>query len=264
MIIEKSIVIEQKRLADNVCSTLLKSRIAESCVPGQFVMVGSGSGAHLLRRPISICVSDREAGTIRLVFRTVGYGTNELSQVREGESVDLMGPLGKGFPTNEAADKECILLVAGGIGAPPLYYLSRHLSEAGIGKERITAVLGYGSADSGLFLCDEFKETAEVIISTEDGSAGVRGTVMDAVKSEDIQPDIIFSCGPYPMLKVVKAYAGNIDIPAFISLEERMACGVGACLGCVAKTVKTDRHSRVKNTRVCTEGPVFDAREVEL
>ncbi len=284
MIIEKAEITEQKRLADNVFSTVLRTGIAKHSKPGQFVMVGSGSEAHLLRRPISICGADGDKGTLRLVYRTVGYGTVELSERKSGERVDLMGPLGNGFPAERAvematgqtsekitdqtsdntAEKSRILLIAGGIGAPPLLFLSGYLRKAGVKKEDITAALGYGSALPGLFLREEFEENAKTIIATDDGSAGFKGRVVDAAAGNNLTPDIIFACGPYPMLKAVKEFALRTGAEAYISLEERMACGVGACLGCVTKTLKPDSHSLVNNARVCKEGPVFNACEVEL
>ena len=276
MIIEKAEITEQKRLADNVFSTVLRTGIAKHSKPGQFVMVGSGSEAHLLRRPISICGADGNKGTLRLVYRRVGYGTGELSEREAGERVDLMGPLGNGFPAERTAERYAdqtaektaensrILLIAGGIGAPPLLFLSGYLRKAGVKREDITAALGYGSALPGLFLREEFEENAQTIIATDDGSAGFKGRVVDAAAGNNLTPDIIFACGPYPMLKAVKEFALKTGAEAYISLEERMACGAGACLGCVTKTLKPDSHSLVNNARVCKEGPVFNACEVEL
>ena len=114
-------------------------------------------------------------------------------------------------------------------------------------------------------LHDDFLPHCNVYIATEDGSVGVKGNVLDALRaSTAIKPDVIMACGPMPMLRAIKKYAEENDIIAYISLEERMACGIGACLGCVCKTVKKDDHSHVNNTRICTEGPVFDAREVDI
>ncbi|MCM1103713.1 MAG: dihydroorotate dehydrogenase electron transfer subunit [Clostridium sp.] len=126
----------------------------------------------------------------------------------------------------------------------------------------VHAVLGY--RDSALFLKEEFEDCAAVVVATEDGSAGTKGNIMDAVRENALYADVIYACGPMPMLRAVKQYAAQEGIPAYISLEERMACGVGACLGCVCKTTQTDAHSHVKNARVCTEGPVFLAEDVEI
>ncbi len=264
MINEKAVIIKKEQLADEVFSMVFVSDISSLSLPGQFVMVGTKSDSRLLKRPISICETDRERKTLRLVFRTAGYGTNELANAHEGDSFDLLGPIGNGFPLDEAQDKKNILLIGGGIGAPPLLSLAKALRLMGISRESITAVLGYRSMNSGLFLNEAFSKEVNVVLSTDDGSIGTRGTVMDAVRERALSPDIIFSCGPLPMLRSVKEYAADNFIPAYISLEERMACGVGVCLGCTVKTREKDSHSHVNNARVCTEGPVFNAEEVEI
>ncbi len=264
MINEKAVVTENKRLADSVYSTVFRTEAAGICKAGQFVMVGTGSDSRLLKRPISISGADPVSGEIRLVYRTVGYGTTELSLSKEGDTFDILGPAGNGFPVEKAADRQHILLVAGGIGAPPLLYLVRELKKQGIDRDRITAVLGYRGEKYGLFLKDEFENEANVVLSSDDGSVGVHGTVMDAIGEKVTEADMIFACGPLGMLKAVKGYALEKGIPAYISLEEKMACGVGACLGCVVKTAGVDSHSHVNNARICTEGPVFEASEVMI
>ena len=129
-------------------------------------------------------------------------------------------------------------------------------------RAEVTAVMGY--RDSDMFLTEELAEHARLLIATEDGSAGTKGNVLDAVKENGVSADVVCACGPMPMLRAVKRYAAEQGIPAYLSLEERMACGIGACLGCVTKTAKEDGHSYVKNARICTEGPVFEAEEVEI
>ena len=124
------------------------------------------------------------------------------------------------------------------------------------------AVLGY--RDGQLFLKSEFDEYAHVTVATEDGSVGTKGNVLDAVRENNITGDVIFACGPTPMLRAIKEYAVNNNIPCYVSLEEKMACGIGACLACVCKSTEKDEHSQVNNKRVCKEGPVFDVKEVEL
>ena len=261
---EKAVIIKTEKIAEGVFSTYFKTGIAEKCLPGQFVMVKTKSDSRLLKRPISICGSDINEGTVRLVYRAVGYGTKELSEAKEGESFELLGPLGNGFPIDEAQDKKNILLIGGGIGAPPLLSLARALRLTGIDKNSVTAVLGYSGMKAGLFLNEEFMREVNVILSSDDGSVGTRGTVMDAIRERDLKPDIIYACGPMPMLKAIKQYASEMYIPAYISLEEKMACGVGVCLGCMVKTKEKDGHSMVNNARVCTEGPVFEAGAVEI
>ncbi len=134
-------------------------------------------------------------------------------------------------------------------------------SEAKVAKE-VTCVIGY--RDAKTFLLEELQQYSKVVIATEDGSLGTKGNVIDALNENKINPDLIYSCGPMPMLRGIKNWAEPKNIPAYISLEERMACGVGACLGCVCKTKEVDHHSHVNNARICTDGPVFDSREVEI
>ena len=126
----------------------------------------------------------------------------------------------------------------------------------------VQVVLGYRNND--LFLKDEFTSYGKVIVSTEDGSVGTKGNVIDAIREKDVQGDIIFACGPTPMLRGVKAYAQEKGLKAQLSLEEKMACGIGACLACVCQSKEVDSHTHVKNKRICKDGPVFYAEEVEL
>ena len=123
-------------------------------------------------------------------------------------------------------------------------------------------MLGY--RDSSLFLQKELANYGEVFVATEDGSVGTKGNILDAIKANSLSAEVIYACGPMPMLRAIKAYAAEKGILAYLSLEERMACGVGACLGCVCKTSKVDQHSHVNNARICTDGPVCEAKEVEI
>ena len=260
---ETACVLSQEQIAEAIFSLVLKVSFAKDVRAGQFVSLFSKDGAHLLPRPISVCGSDGERGTIRLVYRCVGSGTAEFSRLKEGDSVKILGPQGNGFPTELAAGKN-VLLVGGGIGIPPMMSAAAEMrgAEKQAQPESVTFAVGYRSDDT--YLLEELKSFGQVLISTDDGSLGVRGTVMDAVRKKDPHADLIFACGPKPMLRAVKDYAENKGIPCWISLEERMACGVGVCLGCVAKTTVTDEHSLVKNRRVCKDGPVFNAKEADL
>ena len=262
MIQEKSVVKSVECIADGVYSIIFETDIAKTAAAGQFVMVNPCSQAHLLGRPISICEINKDDGSLRLVFRVVGHGTDELSKARPGDSFDLLGPLGNGFDISKSAADSVVVLMGGGIGAPPLLGLAESLKAAGVKK--IISVLGYRGKAAGIFLKEEFAKCSELLIATDDGSEGFKGNVVEALRAENINADIIYSCGPMPMLKAIKTYAEEKDIAAYISLEERMACGVGACLGCVVKTKKEDAHSHVNNARICTEGPVFEAREVDI
>ena len=246
-------IIRHTSLSDGIFDMTLKAdEIAKEAKAGQFISVYLNNKSKILPRPISICGIDKEAGTLRIVYRTVGDGTKELSDYKEGETVKILGPLGNGFTQK---DKKAIL-IGGGIGIPPMLELMKQLD-----CEK-TAVLGY--RDSDMFLKDEFEAVGDVVISTEDGSYGTKGNVIDAIKEQGVEGSIIYACGPTPMLRGIKAYAEEMGIEAQISMEERMACGIGACLACVCKSKDVDSHSHVHNKRVCKDGPVFDAREVEL
>jgi len=249
------LVDSQKELLEDIYSMWLSVGImAEHVKPGQFISVYSNDKSRLLPRPISICEVDAKQGTIRLVYRVVGEGTKEFSKLKPGDSVSIMGPLGNGFELT----KQPAILIAGGIGIPPMLELAKRLD---CNK---TIFLGYKDA---LFLTEEFELYGKVIIATEDGSSGIKGNVIDAINAEAAAGStgsVIYSCGPTPMLRAVSAYAKENHITAWISLEERMACGVGACLACVCKSYEKDNHTNVNNKRICKDGPVFNALEVEI
>lgn len=253
---EKAVVLSSKEIGTGIFDLVLEAKeIAGKAVAGQFVSVYCNDGARLLPRPISLCGVDKEAGTLRLVYRIAGKGTEEFSKLSVNDTVEVMGPLGNGFTLS---DKPAILM-GGGIGIPPMVELAKELKE--IGCNDITAVLGYRDE---LFLVEDMKQYAKVVIATEDGSEGTKGNVIDAVKEQNVTGEIIYSCGPTPMLKAIKAYGAENNITTYLSLEERMACGIGACLACVCKSKEVDHHSHVNNKRVCKEGPVFLAEEVEI
>ena len=246
-------IIRHTSLSDGIFDMTLKAEeIAKEAISGQFISVYLNNKSKILPRPISICGIDKEAGTLRIVYRTVGDGTKELSDYKEGEMVKILGPLGNGFTQK---DKKAIL-IGGGIGIPPMLELMKQLD---CDK---TAVLGY--RDSDMFLKDEFEAVGDVVISTEDGSFGTKGNVIDAIKEQGVEGSIIYACGPTPMLRGIKAYAEEMGIEAQISMEERMACGIGACLACVCKSKEKDAHSNVHNKRICKDGPVFLSTEVEI
>ncbi|MDE6850877.1 MAG: dihydroorotate dehydrogenase electron transfer subunit [Lachnospiraceae bacterium] len=229
--------------------------MAAMAVAGQFVSLYSNDGSRLLPRPISICEIDSEGAKLRLVYRVAGAGTEEFSRMQPGECIEVVGPLGNGF--TQKAGKA--ILIGGGIGIPPMLQLSKSLSEQGV---QVQVVLGY--RDENLFLKSEFEKYGEVYVSTEDGSIGVKGNVIDAIRDSGITADTVYACGPIPMLRGVKAYAAEHGIQAQISMEERMACGIGACLACVCQSQDIDGHSNVHNKRICKDGPVFDADEIVL
>ena len=258
-------VISNEEIEADIFSLWIETELAADAKPGQFVGVYTNDKSTLLPRPISICEVNDDKTALRLVYRVVGKGTAEFSHLKQGRRVFLLGVLGNGFPTDEAQGKHAVVM-GGGIGVPPIVELAKALSGKG-GEEapianKVTAVIGYRNANT--FLLEELQQYATVVIATDDGSLGTKGTVIDALNEQGINPDVIYACGPMPMLRGIKNWAEPQNIPAFISLEERMACGVGACLGCVCKTTKVDHHSHVNNARICTDGPVFDSREVEI
>ena len=250
-------IVSQEEIGKGIFSMWLQAdRMAEAARPGQFLSLYTRNGSKLLPRPISICEIDRENGRIRLVYRVTGKntGTEEFSRLHPGITVEAMGPLGNGFPLDAVKGKK-VFLMGGGIGIPPMLETAKQLD-----AEKIM-VLGYRDE---LFLNKEFEAYGDVYVATEDGSAGTKGNVMDAIRENDLEADAIFACGPAPMLRAIKAYALEKGIPCWISMEERMACGVGACLACVCKSKDVDTHSHVHNKRVCKDGPVFLSTEVEL
>lgn len=251
-----AVVVSQESLAPGIYDLRLKTELARDARCGQFTGVYPKDKSTLLPRPISICEADPQNEILRLVYRVAGKGTAEFSGLKAGDSVELLGILGNGFPVEKAGRSSTAVLLGGGIGVPPILQLSRELDC----EKKI--VVGY--RDSRCFLKEDFEKNGEVFVATEDGSAGTKGNVMDAVRENGLKADIIYACGPMPMLRAIKKYAEETNIPAYISLEERMACGVGACLGCVCKTTAEDPHSHVNNARVCTDGPVFEAREVDI
>ena len=259
--LENCTIISQEQIAEGIFDLWLQTgRIAASAAAGQFVSVYTRDRSRLLPRPISLAQIDRENGRIRLIYRVTGpdTGTEQLSKLHAGVSLRVLGPLGNGFPLQEVRDKK-ILLFGGGIGIPPMLETAHALRKEG--NADVTAVLGYRT---GSFLADEFRSVCRVVIATEDGSLGTRGTVLDAVREGQVQADAAFACGPRAMLRALKEYCEEKGMPCWVSMEERMACGIGACLGCVCETKETDAHSHVHNTRICKDGPVFRSTEVVL
>ena len=252
----KSTVLEQKMIADGICSMWLDAKeIAVQAKPGQFISVYSNDKSRVLPRPISICEIDREKGTLRIVYRVVGKGTEEFSKAEAGDSFEILGPLGNGFPIEEAKGKK-VLMIGGGIGVPPMLQTAKEIEGEAI------IVSGYRNQD--LFLKEELESAGTLFIATEDGSVGTKGNVVDAIRENQIEADMMFACGPKPMLRALKNYALEKGIPCWISMEEKMACGVGACLACVCQSKDVDSHSHVHNKRICKDGPVFLSTEVEL
>ena len=261
---ETAIVYSQKETANGIFDMWIETELARNAHPGQFISIYPKNEATLLPRPISICEVDEKKERLRVVYRIAGTGTKEFSGYEAGDSISILGILGNGFPL-EAAEGKKVFLIGGGIGIPPMVQLAKELAhanqKAGRDNSNIQIILGYRNE---LFLQEDLKQYGQVYIATEDGSMGSRGTVLDAIEDNCLKAEVIFSCGPMPMLRAIKEYAAKNGMTAYLSLEERMACGVGACLGCVCKAKEVDHHSFVHNARVCTDGPVYLAEEVDI
>lgn len=248
-------VLTQREIAPNIYDMWLETKMAATAEPGQFIGIYPRDKSLLLPRPISICEVSPDRTALRIVYRVVGQGTWQLKYSDPQTSIKVLGPLGNGFPLEQGKGKK-VFLIGGGIGIPPMVELAKRLSA----QKQI--ILGY--RDQFCFLSADLEQQGKVFIATEDGSVGTKGTVLDAIRENGLEADIIYACGPMPMLRAIKAYAQEKGIPAYISLEEHMACGVGACLGCVVKTKEVHHHTNVNNARICTDGPVFEASEVEV
>ena len=255
---ENAVVHSQEQLADGIYSMWINTEAAKDAKPGQFISMYTKDATKLLPRPISICEIDKENGRLRVVYRVTGpkTGTEEFSKLKAGDIIPVIGPLGNGFPYEKAEGKK-VFLMGGGIGVPPILELAKQMD-----CEKKQIVVGYRDAQT--FLKEEFEQSGELYISTEDGSVGTKGNVMDAIRENALEADMIYACGPTPMLRAIKQYAEENGIECYISLEERMACGIGACLACVCKSKEKDAHSNVNNKRICKDGPVFLSTEVEI
>lgn len=252
---ETCMVISQEKIAADVFSMWLKTdKIAGEAKAGQFVSLYSNDKSRILPRPISLCEIDSENQAVRLVYRIAGAGTEEFSKLVKGDCISAAGPFGNGFPLEAAAGKR-VFLMGGGIGIPPMLETAKQLEADKV------IISGYRDE---VFLQEELSQHGTLYIATEDGSSGTRGNILDAVQENKLHADVIFACGPTPMLRAVKAYAQAHQIECWVSMEERMACGIGACLACVCQSKEVDSHSQVHNKRVCKDGPVFLASEVEL
>jgi dihydroorotate dehydrogenase electron transfer subunit len=253
---EKVVINDNQRVAhDLYMMEFFLPQLADVCRPGQFVhILLNNQSDPLLRRPLSLFDVDHEKGIVRLLYKVVGRGTELLAQKRIGDTIEVMGPLGRAFSLRR---NERAVLVGGGVGIAPLVYLARILRWNNC---EVTMLHGTATKDqlaAGPYLKDC---GIEILAATADGSEGYKGLVTDLLQ-EQIRPsecDFIYTCGPDPMMAAVADYAQRHHIPGEVSLEEKMACGVGACLGC-ARRLKPDDTNLVK---VCKDGPVFDITAV--
>lgn len=250
-------VISQRQIAHHIFEmTLSGNLVGEISSPGQFVHIRvADSFEPLLRRPISIASINTEADEMTIIYRAEGRGTTLLSQKRAGDEVDVLGPLGNGFPVEETAAGETAVLVGGGIGVPPLYELSKQLTAKGV---TCIHVLGFQS-ENVVFYEEEFTKLGETYIVTVDGTLGTAGFVTNVLEKLDKDFATYYSCGPLPMLNAVQQmYEGK---KGFLSFEQRMGCGIGACFACICQT--TDKMDKAY-IKVCSDGPVFPAGVVAI
>ncbi|WP_304413180.1 dihydroorotate dehydrogenase electron transfer subunit [Paucisalibacillus sp. EB02] len=247
---DKMKIVSTRCIAKDTIEMVLENQfISGIAVPGQFLHIQVGK--HILRRPISIADCNKELNQITILFKINGVGTDELANYQQGEYLDVLGPLGNGF-TTDGESKSTVLLIGGGIGVPPLYYLGKTLKENGI---NIVTILGFQQKDN-VFYEQQFQELGETFIVTDNGSYGHKGFVTDVIDQVG-RFDCYYSCGPIPMLKALTAKLKGKK--GFISLEERMGCGIGACFACVLPTKDGTSYKKI-----CKDGPVFQAEEVTL
>ncbi|NLL70173.1 MAG: dihydroorotate dehydrogenase electron transfer subunit [Epulopiscium sp.] len=248
------VIIKNEAIAKDVYEMDLQvGETAKEIEPGQFIHLYCRQGQRLLPRPISICEVDEKKGRLKIVYGIVGSGTKEFASYSPFETIDIIAPLGKGYQW-ESQEKHSIL-VGGGLGVPPLLELAKRL------PGKVEVYLGFRSQP---FLVENFKKYTDfVYIATDDGSHGTKGTVLDVLKNKSECPEKarVYTCGPKPMLQSITQWAVEKGYPIQVSLEERMACGVGACVGCVCK-IKDLQTGEWQYQRVCKEGPVFNGKEV--
>lgn len=248
-------IIEKKPLAEDIYSyTILCPDVAANAQTGQFVQIKAEG--YTLRRPISICSVDKEQGTIRLVFEVRGKGTDKISELNKGDLMDVIAPLGNGFKIPEACGGR-IIVAGGGIGTPPMLDIAKKYGS------NCTAILGFRSFDRVILDKDYAKTGAKTIICTDDGSTGIKGTIAAPLAEELAKGGVacVYACGPTPMLKAVVEAAKAAGVKSQVSLEQRMGCGVGACVVCACTVVRGGKEYVL---RVCKDGPVFKGEEVVL
>lgn len=249
-------IISQTEIAEDIFELTVKAEfVKEIKAPGQFVHIRVARALDpLLRRPISISSFHSEEQQVTMIYRRDGKGTSRLAEMGPGVELDILGPLGNGFPVEEMERGETALLVGGGIGVPPLYELSQQLKAKGI---NVIHVLGF-QTESAVFYEQEFLKNGETYVATVDGTYGTKGLVTDIMRN--LQFDSIYACGPTPMLRALEQQYPFKKM--FLSLEERMGCGIGACFACVCH--KADDPTGISYKKVCSDGPVFRAGEVVL
>ncbi len=234
-------ITDNKKIAEKTYFMSLEGDTSAITKPGQFINIKLDG--FFLRRPISVC--DCENGKLSIIYKVVGNGTKEMSELPVGAELDILSGLGNGYDTSKSGD--CPVLIGGGVGIPPMYMLCKKLVSEG---KKATVILGFNS-EKEVFGVDEFKATgAEVYVTTVDGSVGTKGFVTDVLKNLDYT--YFYTCGPMPMFKAIESIAKTSGQYSF---EERMGCGFGACMGCTCKT-------KYGNKRICKDGPVLEREEI--
>lgn len=248
-------VVAQDEIAPTIYELVLEGEMVEAMRAGQFLHLRVPDDAHLLRRPISISSINKSKNQCHLIYRIEGSGTAIFSTLKAGDSLDVMGPQGNGFDLSDLDKQSHVLLVGGGIGVPPLFEVARQLHDRGV---EITTVLGFATKDA-VILENELSKYGQVFVTTDDGSYGIKGNVSVVINDFANEFDAIYSCGAPGMMKYINQTF--YDHPrAYLSLESRMACGMGACYACVLKAPDSETVSQ----RVCEDGPVFKTGTVVL
>jgi dihydroorotate dehydrogenase electron transfer subunit len=252
-------IVENICMAPNIYDmTVFVGDLVSATKPGQFVNLYSKSDALLLPRPLSICGVNHSKKTLRLIYAAVGAGTREFSLLKKGDSIDVLGPFGNGFTMNQEFHKKKILIVGGGVGTPPLLKLTKEIKDAASTVD-ITVVLGFRDEP---YLAEEFKPFSTVYVATDSGKVGFKGNVVQLIQEycgTDLAFDYLFACGPTPMLRSLQTFALENNLKGEFSLEERMGCGFGGCVGCV---VPIKLESDFEYKKVCKDGPIFNLSEV--
>jgi len=272
-------IIENKQIAPDIFDLRIHSPVQVGlATAGQFLGIYTGNAAMLLPRPLSICEIDPVGGTLRVIYRVVGGGTREIAGLGVGDTLRVLGPLGNGYAIDP--DYPNVAIVGGGLGVPPLLGLAASIRAAAPGV-KIAVYLGFRDKSQVILVEDFWRFVDEITVCTDDGSLGVQGNAVAAFRQgchpgldpgsspgqcptgshiAMTTPDIIYGCGPKPMLKALSQYAAQAALPCYVSVEEHMACCVGTCLACAVKLRQNDSTVAIK--RACCDGPVFNAREV--
>ena len=249
-------LVAQEEIAPRIYSMILKGEMVAQMLPGQFLHIRVPDGSKLLRRPISISEIDPETQTCRLIYRIEGGGTAIFSQLPIGSKLSVMGPQGNGFDLTNLGQGQKALIIGGGIGVPPLVQVAKQLHEQGV---EVEVVVGFATKEA-VILEEELSQVAHVTVTTDDGSYGTKGYVSTIVDQMDQEFDAIYSCGHLECSNM--SIPNSMIIPAaYISMESRMACGMGACYACV---VHLENASQAANKRVCEDGPVFETGTIVM